>query len=145
MTFTFFDSYKQSMLNGTNTVDLDGDTLKVMLVTSAFTPATTTQDFIDDISANEVSGDNYTAGGDVLGSPDVSTAAGTSTFDSADFQWLEGGTGFTDARYWVLYKDTGTPATSPLIGYEDMVTDQSNDSGNFDLTINVSGIFTLSG
>lgn len=48
-------------------IDLANDTIKVMLLTSSYTPDLD-HDFVDDVSANEVSGTGYTAGGATLAS-----------------------------------------------------------------------------
>ena len=56
-------------------------------------------------------------------------ASNTVRFKAADPSWSAPGT----FRYAVIYKDTGSAATSPLIGYIDFGADQSA-SGTF--TIN---------
>ena len=56
-----YPQHKLRQNNGTAVVDYDTDTIKVMIVTSAYTYSAA-HDFKDDIT-NEVSGTNYTAGG----------------------------------------------------------------------------------
>ncbi|MFW6098009.1 MAG: hypothetical protein ACOC9Z_08025 [Chloroflexota bacterium] len=60
----------------TGDIDLDTDTLKLALLTG-HTLDTATHDFFDDVSADEVSGDGYTAGGETISNPSV-------TFTAAD-------------------------------------------------------------
>lgn len=44
------------------------------------------------------------------------------------------------ARYAVIYKDTGTGSTSPLIGFVDFGQDESSSSGTFQITWHTDGI-----
>ena len=111
-------------------VDWDTDTIKVMLLISSASSDQDTHDYIDDLNANEVSGTGYTAGGATLASKTIGYTAGTNVtkFDAADVTWSSS---TITARYAVLYVDTGTPATSVLIGYTDFGEDKSSESGNF--------------
>lgn len=114
-------------------VDWVTDTIKVALCTSSFTPNQDTQDFYDDISSEVANGNGYTTGGATLGTKSVnydastntvSLRAGASSWSSATFT----------ARYAVIYKDTGTGSTSPLIGYVDFGGDETVSSGTFTIT-----------
>ena len=126
-----------NMLNNTHAVDLDSDTLKIMLVTSAYTPDFGTHDFKADVT-NEVVGTGYTAGGETLTSLSLTQSAGVITFDAADVTWSSS---TITARGAVIYDDT--IASDPLICYIDFGSDQSSSSGDFVLSFNASGIFTL--
>jgi len=126
-----------NMLNNTHAVDLDSDTLKIMLVTSAYTPDFGTHDFKADVT-NEVVGTGYTAGGETLTSLSLTQSGGTITFDAADVTWSSS---TITARGAVIYDDT--IASDPLICYIDFGSDQSSSSGDFVLSFNASGIFTL--
>jgi hypothetical protein len=69
-------------------VDLDTDTIKVMLVTSSYTPNQDTHDFKDDVT-NEVAGAGYAAGGATLANETV-TADNTDNegvVDADDVSW----------------------------------------------------------
>ena len=148
MAWVFYGKYKEKLLTQNDTVDWDDNsstTVKLALVTSSYTPAVDTHDFWNDVSANEVSGTNYTAGGNAIANKAVSTpASGTITVDGDDpTTWSQDASGFSNARYAILYKDTGNTATSPLIAYYDMSSDQGNVAG--DLTLSFSpNIFTVS-
>lgn len=122
-------------------VDWDTDTVKVALVSSAYTPNQDTHDYWDDVSANEVTGTGYTAGGATLASKTVGYTGGTNVtkFDAADTSWT---TSTITARYAVIYVSTGSAATSALIGYVDFGTDQSSSAGTFAITWDAAGIFT---
>ena len=126
-----------NMLNNTHAVDLDSDTLKIMLVTSAYTPDFGTHDFKADVT-NEVVGTGYTAGGETLTSLSLTQSGGTITFDAADVTWSSS---TITARGAVIYDDT--IASDPLICYIDFGSDQSSSSGDFVLSFNASGIFTI--
>ena len=116
------------------------DTIKVALVTSSYTPNQDTHDYWDDVVANEVSGTGYSAGGETLTSPTVTSDAGTNEIrmDAADVAWS--GSTIT-ARYAVIYKATGVNATSPLISYINFSTDQATVSGTFTLTFATNSVF----
>jgi len=124
-------------LNNTLALDLDNDTLKIMLVTSGYTPDFGTHDFKADVT-NEVVGTGYTAGGETLTSVALTQSAGTITFDAADVTWTSS---TITARGAVIYDDT--LASDPLICYIDFGSDQSSSSGDFQIAFNASGIFTL--
>lgn len=122
-------------------IDWDTDTIKVALCTSSYTPAQDTHDYFNDVT-NEVSDTGYTAGGATLGSKTANYTSGTNTwaFDAADVTW---GSSSITARYAVIYCSTGTGSTSALIGYVDFGEDKVSSSGNFVITWNASGIFTV--
>lgn len=124
-------------------IDFDTDTIKVALLTSAYTPNQDTHDYFDDVASYEVSGTGYTSGGATLGNKSVSYDAGTNTivFDGDDTVWASS---TITARYAVIYDATpGTNATRPLIGYVDFVSDQSSTNGNFTITWDATGIFKV--
>jgi hypothetical protein len=130
----------KSAFNGE--IDFDTDTIKVALLTSSYTPNQDTHDYFDDVSANEVSGTGYTAGGQALSSKTVTYDGATNTLilDAADSVWASS---TITARYAVVYKSTGVSSTSPLIGYQDMTSDQSSTNGNFTVTWDATGIVRL--
>jgi hypothetical protein len=134
-----FNSFKRDIMNGT--LDLDTQDIKVMLVTSAYTPDIDAHEFIDDVT-NEVVGTGYTAGGQSLATKTVvvDDTNDRGVFDAADPSWT---TATITARGAVLYYDSGVPATSPLIGYWDFGSDQVSTAGTFTININVIGILTL--
>lgn len=138
MAISFYNSYKKNVLDGT--IDLVNDTIKMMIVTSSYTPNVDSHNFIDDVSTNEVSASGtYSAGG-------VTLASKTTTQDDTD---NEGVFDFTDpsvttatitGRYVVFYKDTGTPGTSPLICYDDLGSNQSSTNGTWTYVVPAEGL-----
>jgi len=117
-------------------------TLKLMLLTSSYTPDQDAHDFIDDASPNEVSGTGYTAGGMTLAGQTVSqdNTDNEGVFDANDVQWT---TATITARYAILYRDSGTPGTSPIIALWDFGTDKSSSGGTFQITWNAEGVLNV--
>lgn len=113
---------------GGSPIDLDTDTIKLMLATSSYTPSQTADDFRNDVSANEASGGSgYTAGGFTLASSALSISSLTINFDSADISQAITGGPFA-FRYGVFYKSVGTAATDPLIAYVDFGAQSITDA-----------------
>lgn len=129
----------QSIIN--KEIDFDSDTVKVMLCTSSYTPNQDTHRYKSDVT-NEITGTGYTAGGVTLASKTVTYTGGsnTLTLDCADPQWTSS---TLTARYAVFYGSTGTDSTSPLICYWDFGADVSSSAGTFTLTIDATGLLTL--
>lgn len=121
--------------------DLDTDTMKVSAHTNTYAPNQDTHAFFSD-TTNEVSGTNYTAGGATLASPTVTRSTGTVTFDAADVVWTQNAAGFTTARKFVVYRSTGTAATSRLYSVVTADADVGNVTGDLTIVWNASGIAT---
>jgi hypothetical protein len=124
-------------------VDFDSDTVKVALLSSSYTPNQTSHGYFSDVSAYEVSGTGYTAGGQALASKTVTkdTTNKVVVFDAADTTWANS---TITARYAVLYDDSGaTASTKALIGYIDLVSDQASNNGNFVIQWDATGILRL--
>lgn len=123
-------------------IDLEQDTIKMMLLTSSHTPNADTDVFIDDVSANEVAASGtYSAGG--------ATLTVTCTTDDTDDEGVFDATdvSFTSAtitaRYAVIYKDTGTPGTSPIICEIDFGSNQTSTLGTFAVSFAAEGILNI--
>jgi hypothetical protein len=132
---TFLNALKNDLA-----LDLDdttADRFKVMLVTSAYTPDFGTHDFKTDVT-NEVVGTGYDANGKSLTSVTLTQSGGTITFDADDVTWTSS---TITARGAVVYDDS--LVSDPLICYIDFGADKSSSSGDFVLSFNASGIFTL--
>lgn len=121
-------------------IDWGSDTIKVSLHTSSYTPSQTTHDYQSDLT-NEVTGTGYTAGGATLGSKTEAFASQVKKFDAADVTWAAS---TITARYAVVYDATpGSAATNPLICYVDFGADVSSSGGDFTITWDANGIFTV--
>jgi len=121
-------------------IDFDSDTIKVALLSSAYSPNQDTHDYYDDVVANEVTGTGYTAGGATLASKTLTydAANNVTILDAADVTWASS---TITARYAVIYDDSGaTNSQKALIGYVDFGSDQSSTSGNFTITWDATGI-----
>jgi hypothetical protein len=141
MASRFYGKFLQSGFdNGVTKINLasGGDTIKVALVTSSYTPNFDAHDFFDDVT-NEITGTGYTAGGATLGSQTITldTTNDRLVFDAADTSWA---TATLSARGAVVYKSTGVASTSPLIAYIDFTTDRTSDGGTFLITWHANGI-----
>jgi hypothetical protein len=123
-------------------VNLNSDTLKLMLCTSAYTPNQDTHQYKSSVT-NEVTGPGYTAGGATVGSIAVAYNGGTNvlSIDGADVTWAAS---TITARYAVLYDSTpATDATRPLIGYVDFGADVTSTAANFSVVWDANGIATV--
>lgn len=127
-------------------IDFDTDTIKLALVTASYTPDAANHDFFDDVSANEVSGTNYSAGGITLANVSVAVdGSGVVTFDNTiDLTISQSASGFSNARYGIIYKSTGTGSTSRLIAYIDFGANIGNSVADLVIQFNASGIITWS-
>lgn len=118
-------------------VDLDADTLKVVLTDhGGATPNTTTHDFLDDISAGTVA----TSG--ALATKTIGTvAAGVFDADNLTFSAVTG----NSVESFTLLKDSGAAGTSNLISYWDDATGLpvTPNGGDITITWSASGILTV--
>ncbi|MDL9944164.1 hypothetical protein QSJ19_00925 [Gordonia sp. ABSL11-1] len=140
LTAKMYGLFLKSLAN--KEVDLDSDTLKVMLCTSSYTPNQDTHQYKSDVT-NEITGTGYSAGGQTLTGVTVTYNAATNTLmlDANDPSW---GSSTLTARYLVAYDDTpATAAAKPLICYWDFGQDEVSSSGNFTATISGSGLITI--
>lgn len=144
VSLNLYDNFRLAMFEG-NGINFDapgGNGIKCAVM-AAFTPNQNTQDFWNDISASEISGGGYTAGGNVCSTPSATMdGAGVITIDMGDpATWAQNGGGFSTARRVVFYLDTGTATTSRLIAYsDDFGSDQGNVAGDFTITIDAAGL-----
>lgn len=126
---------------------LETDDFKVGLITSATTPTAATADprwgagGTTNWSTNEVTpGGNYAAGGPSIGGT-YSEATGTATFDGTDISITQNGSNPTNARWGIGYNDTSTG--KEVVFFLDLGSDTDLSAGDFTVTWNLSGIFTL--
>lgn len=107
----------------------DTGTIKVMLLSSAYVPNATTQDFRADVSANEVSGAGYTAGGLTVTSSvtlDAPNSRAVITFGGGVFS-----NATITARNALYYLSTGSAATDTLIANNQFTEDLGSSSGDY--------------
>jgi hypothetical protein len=141
-TFTFFTPYKTALANGAGS-DLDAGAIKVALVGASYTPDQDAHDFFNDITNELSASGDYTAGGVALQSPALSVVSHNVKFAAANLA-LAGVTTSADIKYLVIYRDTGTAATSPLIGYITLATALGGTNITINIVMNASGVLTIS-
>lgn len=140
MASVIYNSFKRDIMNGA--LDLDTDTIKVMLVTSTYTADQDAHTKRSDVT-NEVSGTGYSAGGSALASKVVSAdnTDNEGVFDADDISWASS---TITARGAVLYKSRGGASSADeLICYIDFGSDQVSSSGTFTISWNSEGILNL--
>jgi hypothetical protein len=121
--------YGKYPLSATN---WSADTIKVRLVPSSYTPDQDAHQFLS--SAPTGVGTDQTLGGKTQ-AYDGST--NKIAFDADDSVW----TSLTGTfRYALIYKDTGTAATSPLIAYVDFGLDTTASAQDLTVQWNAGGI-----
>lgn len=127
MTAVIFPSAKKAFLDGD--IDLLVDTIKVALIDTGVYTYSAAHDFYNDISG-------------VVGTPgtlDNKTTTG-GVFD-ADDEVIASVSGATIEAV-LIYKDTGNPATSPVIAFVDGLSLTPN-GGNITVQFHPSGIFAI--
>jgi hypothetical protein len=135
--------FGQALLDLGNKIhDLDGDTLKVGLITSATTPAigTAAPHFggtgTTNMATNQVAaGTSYTAGGPSLASVVWTLVSAVPTLQAANLVVAQDATGFTAARWGIIYNSTD--ANKRCIAFVDLGSDRSIVAGS--LTLDWSG------
>jgi hypothetical protein len=146
VTLNLYDIFRRKQASGNGAVNLSSLTVKCMVVTAGYTPNQNTHDFRDDLGATEVSGTNYTAGGNALANPVVALdGSGNVSVDFDDpATWAQHASGFSNGRRAVLYiARGGASSADELIGYtNDFGADKGNVDGDFSVTVNASGLFT---
>ena len=116
----------------TEGINVTVDDLKIALVSSAYTYSAA-HNFEDDLSGVLATSSAFQA----------TVTAGVLDFADQTISGLD--TGETAAAY-ILYMDTGTPATSPLIAYKDSAVElplAGTTGVDIVLAVNAAGFFTL--
>lgn len=138
MANALFTAFRNGQLTNTSLVNLSSDTIKAMFIDNTDDTPSMSDDFIDDI----ISGARIPAiaSAPTLGSKTVGSIS-PGTFDAADttFTALTG----DQAESLILFKDTGSEATSKLIAYWDTATGLPLTPNGGDVIVqwNGSGIF----
>jgi len=118
-------------------VDLEADTIKVALMDNVHSPLATDNEWAD-VSANEVTGIGYVAGGSALAGKAVTQGAITK-WDAGDLVWSNA---TFSAYHAVIYDDT--LAGDDLIASIDFGGEQAISDGIFTIAWASEGIITLS-
>jgi len=119
-------SFKKELLEAVhNFKNSGGDTFKIALYTSSATLSAATTAYS---TTNEVSGTNYTAGGNTLTRVDPSSSGTTGFTDFADTTWS---TATITARGALIYNDTDSDKAVAVL---DFGADKSSSGGDFTIT-----------
>lgn len=129
-----YDRWKANLMN--KEVDMEADTIKVMLLNASHS-FTTTHNVIGDVNTNQISGTGYTAGGGTLAGKGV-TQGTTTKWDATDLAWT---TATFSAWHAVIWDDT--VATDDVCFSIDFGGEKSVTAGTFTLKWHASGIATL--
>lgn len=125
---------------GTKTpVNWVNDPIQVSLHTVTYVPNQDSDEFWTTPVTNEISGTGYTTKGVVLGSKTLTYDSPThgTRMNAANAVWAA--SSFT-ARIAVVFKNTGTNATSPLMGFVNFGADQTVASGTFTIQWDATGV-----
>jgi hypothetical protein len=119
------------------------ETWKLMLLSSAHTPNASTQQYVSDVSVNEIAASGvYTSGGVAIAGK-ASVADGNNYYLDASNKVIGPATTL-NYRYGILFSDTGNPATSKIRAQIDFVTDQIVTNGTSTIQWNALGIIYVS-
>ena len=131
-------------------INLETDTIKLALITSAVTPLVTATSpqwgagSDQDYDANEVATTGgYPVGGLTIVNPQFTRAAAVGTFDDdgTNLSLAQNVLGFTNARWGIMYSDTAT--NKECIAFLDLGAAISEQAGPITITFNASGILTI--
>lgn len=152
VTLTLFNSFYKYIADGT--IDLENDTIKLLLVTSSYAPDVAHDVLADvltspspEVEAMASPSNGYTQGGNTLSGSAITLVDSPllSTWDADNVTWSE-----LDAifRYGILYKDgEANGITDPLIAYillDDTPADIDVDGIDWTLQWSRNGIVTFS-
>jgi hypothetical protein len=139
MANALYSAWKASLL-GTDVhsrIDFDADTIKMVLLDTAdYTFSAAHQDYADLISVSTAA--------DVAVATLASITTTDGTLDCADFSYTSVTGDVSEAM--VLYKDSGSNATSPLALYLDTFASGmpvTPNGGDINVTVNASGILSF--
>ena len=115
-------------------------TVKVALLSAAHTKDVEGNETWDDVSADEVTGTGYDAGGQEIANDSLIRTGANTVYDGDDVLWSDS---TIDAGHAVVYEDTGTDTTSSLLTHIDFEGEESSENGDFEITWDAAGIFEI--
>lgn len=129
-----YDRAKLKILNGTI---LPSHTFKLMLLSAAHVADKANDEYLSDVSGDQIAGAGYTAGGATLTHSLTRTGA-VVTFDAANVNYAALTPSF---RYGVIYDDTAT--NDPLVCFLDFGATKIPNGASADIEFDANGIFAL--
>lgn len=130
-----YNVFKGNLMNKLVSLGSAGDTVKVALMNNSHTFSAANTVF-SDVSANEASGTNYTAGGATLANKSVTVAA-TTKWDADDATWA---TATITAYHAVVYDVTNS---NSLVCSFDFGGAKTATAGTFTIQWDANGLITL--
>lgn len=116
-TVTLFNDFLKDL--GNEVHDMTNDTFKLAMIdnTTAPTAADADPEWAD-YSTNEVSGTNYTAGGEAITTQTWTQTGGVTSFAGDDVGWTINASGPDDCYWGILYNTSAT--NSEAVGFVEM-------------------------
>ena len=145
-----FASFITDLMNKTNALDMNSDTIKVALYGNSGTPDNTDTSAHNAyngsggqwVVANETSNGGWSAGGLALASVTSTFSSNVYTFDAADTANGSAAT-IADTRGCLIYDTNTTPLASQGICFLSFGGQQSVTAGTLTVVYNASGILTI--
>jgi hypothetical protein len=136
MSTLFLKGIEQAFKGG---IDVTTDDFKLAFMSVAYTPNSVTHEFWSDISANLASGTSLRALTSVAFTIDTANNRVKFTADGVSESSVT-----TSTDKFVVFKDTGTPATSVLIASANITQGTLEPiNGDLDLSFSANGIFAI--
>ena len=122
-------------------IDYLTDTIRIALLNAL--PNKDTAEFFSDVVSTEVTGTNWATKGQVLGTKAINYTAGSDSigFDAADVSVAS--VTVSGVTHLVVFKDTGTNSTSPLMGFATLDAPVSTSNGTLQITFDAAGILVI--
>lgn len=119
--------YGRGLVHITSDTSWVNDSIKVALVGPTYVPDQDAHEFYNQVTAELATANGYTQGGALLTNRTISydPATNQARLIADPVSWSTTPDGSITARRAVIFKDTGTPATSPLLGWVDFGSDQT--------------------
>lgn len=138
-----YQSYARRAVKNSDTIDLDGATLKAVLVKNSHTPNFDTHDFLDDIPTADRAKSTFTT----ISTPSVGGSATDdavyvgSNLTTVTFASVTTG---SKCSAIAIFKSSATEATSPLVCMCSFVASVTAGGGDVTVTVNANGILKAS-
>jgi len=147
MAITANANFKINLLKEGLDAQLAKGTLKAMILLDAHVIDDGTQDFISDVSANEMTaGGDYVTGGVTLAGITTAINGTTVELDFTDLALtgIDTATQGGAIEFLIVYVDTGTPATSEIITQDDIGVQTLASGDTLNYTLQAAGIYNIS-
>jgi len=134
-----FPMFRQLWMTGSIAPDFNSWTVYCALLSTLTAAGIAAMDFFDDLTECAAGG-VYAAGGASVSAQTISVSATYPIWMAANVTWAAQASSPTNARWAVLYRNSGTTSTSPLIAYLDLGSDRNLVTGDLTIAWNSGGI-----